>query len=246
MVHRQYDILPTDIPIPGTMLYVRLVHRKTQHTYNLTVYYARPVKQLFKFQMVDIATRFSQVHDVSHNSIIIGDFNFADNEIDKGRGMSYRDQMMTSTWEEFTSPVAMVDPFRVHHHSRRVYSFVHSTGKSRGGRVHVKEENVSHMSNHKYSLTPFPIAHKILSFVIHDQQTRGRGYWKLYSSVLNDNAYVAMVRQTIDNVVRLNTEDNESGGISFSRAFAPRRWNIPKQKLTIENSGSGCHSQGSD
>ena len=65
--------------------------------------------------MVDIATKFSQVHDVSHNNIIIGDFNFADKDIDKGWGMSHRDHMMTSTWEEFTSAVAMVDPFRVHH-----------------------------------------------------------------------------------------------------------------------------------
>ena len=90
------------------MLNVRLVLRVTQHAYNLTVYYARQIKQLSKAQMVDIATRFSQVHDVSHNNIIIGDFNFADKDIDKSRGMSYRDQMMTSTWEEFTSVVAMV------------------------------------------------------------------------------------------------------------------------------------------
>ena len=103
--------------------------------------------------MVDIATKFSQVHDVSHN-IIIGDFNFADKDIDKGRSMSYRDQLMTSTWEEFISAVAMVDPFRVHHPQRRVYSFVHGTGKSRGDRVYVNEETVPHVSNHKYSLIP--------------------------------------------------------------------------------------------
>ena len=57
------------------------------------------------------------------------------------------------------------------------------------------------------------MAHKILSFVIHDQQTRGRGYWKLNSSVLNDNAYVAMVRQTIDNVDRLNIEDKQHSSV---------------------------------
>ena len=45
--------------------------------------------------------------------------------------------------------------------------------------------------------------------MIHDQQTRGRGYWKLNSSVLNDNAYVAMVTRTIDNVDRLNIMDTQ-------------------------------------
>ena len=44
--------------------------------------------------------------------------------------------MMTSTWEEFTSAVATVDPFLVHHPKRRVYSFVHSTGKIRDDRVY--------------------------------------------------------------------------------------------------------------
>ena len=62
----------------------------------------------------------------------------------------------------------MIDPFRVHHPKRRVYSFVHGTGKSRGDRVYVNEETVPHVSNHKYSITPFPLAHKILFFVIID------------------------------------------------------------------------------
>ena len=35
LVHRQYEILHTDIPIPGRMLHVRLVHRATQHAYTV-------------------------------------------------------------------------------------------------------------------------------------------------------------------------------------------------------------------
>ena len=45
----------------------------------------------------------------------------------------------------------MVDPFRVHSPKRRIYSFVSNAGKSRGDRVYVNEENVPHVSNHKYS-----------------------------------------------------------------------------------------------
>ena len=51
--------------------------------------------------MVNIVNTFSQVHDVSQNNILIGDFNFADNDVDKGKGMSDRDKMMNLTWEEF-------------------------------------------------------------------------------------------------------------------------------------------------
>ena len=45
-VDLQYEILHIDISIPGRMLNVRLVHRATQHAYNLAVYYARQIKQL--------------------------------------------------------------------------------------------------------------------------------------------------------------------------------------------------------
>ena len=42
---------------------------------------------------------------------IIGDFNFADKEVDKGKGMSVRDKMMNAPWEEFKSETAMVDVY---------------------------------------------------------------------------------------------------------------------------------------
>ena len=75
------------------------------------------------------------------NNIIIGDFNFADADMDKGKGMSDR--------EGFTSETAMVDPFRVHSPKRCIFSFVNNAGKSRGDRVYVNEVNVPNISNHK-------------------------------------------------------------------------------------------------
>ena len=80
---------------------------------NLTVYYAPQVKSVNKTHMVNIVKTISQVHDVSQNNIIIGDFNFADKDVDKGKGKSDRDKMMNSSWEEFKSETTMVGPFRV-------------------------------------------------------------------------------------------------------------------------------------
>ena len=73
------------------MVNVHLAHTVTKHVYNLTVYYAAQVKHLGKPQMVNIVKNFSQVHDISQNNVIIGDFNFADADMDKGKGMSNRD-----------------------------------------------------------------------------------------------------------------------------------------------------------
>ena len=86
--------------------------------------------------MVNIVKNFSQVHDISQNNIIIGDFNIADADMDKGKGMDTRDIIMHSLWEGFISQTAMVDPFLVHSPKRRIYSFVSNAGKSRGDRVY--------------------------------------------------------------------------------------------------------------
>ena len=116
LVNKQYDILQSVIKIPGRLLNLHLRHNATKHTYNLTVYYARQVKQLRKPEMVSVIQAFSQVQDVSQNNIIIGDFNFA--YMEKGNGMGYRDYMMTSIWEGFTSAMALRDPFRTHYPKR--------------------------------------------------------------------------------------------------------------------------------
>ena len=227
LVNKQYDILHSVIKIPGRLLNLHLRHNATKHTYNLTVYYAHQVKQLHKPEMVSVVQAFSQVHDVSQNNIIIGDSNFADNDTD-------RDHMMTSIWEGFTSAMALRDPFRTHYPKMRIYSFVHTTGKSRGG-GYVNDENVPNISEHKYTLTPFNLAHKILSLTITDQQERGRGYWKLNSSVLNDKVYIAMVRQTSANVGKLPIRDPQKWWDTFLTSVRSKTVAYTKRKHSIEN-----------
>ena len=134
LVNKQYDILQTVIKILGRMLNLHLQHNATQHTYNLTVYYAYQVKKLRKPEMISIVQAFSQVHDVSQNNIIIGgDFNFADNDIEKGKGMDHRDHMMTSIWEGFMSALAIRDPFRNHYpQEKNIFIRQYYRQKSRG------------------------------------------------------------------------------------------------------------------
>ena len=185
--------------------------------------------------MVDIVKTFSQVHDVSQNNIIIGDFNFAD--VDKGEGMNTWDNMMNSTWEEFKSETAMVDPFRVQSPKQRIYSFVSNAGKSRGDRIYVNEENVPNINvPNKYSSTPFNNAHKILSFTFKEHRERGSSYWKLNSNILNDNACIEMVRQTIVNLDRLHILDKEKWWDIFLICIRSKTVAYTKQKHFIENS----------
>ena len=129
------------------------------------------LKNINKTQMVNIVKNLSQVHDISQNNIIIGDFNFADNEVDKEKGMCPRDNMMNSPWLEFKSEATIIDPFCIQCPKKRIYSFVRHAGKSRGDQVHVNEENVPNVTNHKYLLTPFSMAHTMLSFTFKAQNS---------------------------------------------------------------------------
>ena len=149
LVNKQYDVLHSEIKMPYRMVKCTFGASVTKHAYNLSVYYAAQVKHLIEPQIVSIVKNFSQVHDVSQNNIIIRDFNFADTDMDKGKGMSARDTMIHSVWEGFTLETAMDDFFRVHSPKRRIYSFVSNVGKIRGDRAYVNEENVPNVSNHQ-------------------------------------------------------------------------------------------------
>ena len=81
--------------------------------------------------------------------------------------------------------------------------------------------------------TPFNNAHKIISFTVKDQQERGRGYWKLNSSVLNDNADVAMVRQTIVNEDKLNILDKQRWWDIFSPVSVLRLLITPNTNILL-------------
>ena len=88
LVNKQYDILHFEITMPGRMLNVQSngVLRPPPP----------PLAKIKQAQMVNVVNNFSLVHDISQNNLIISDFNFADNDVDKGRGMSSKDNMMNS------------------------------------------------------------------------------------------------------------------------------------------------------
>ena len=91
-------------------------------------------------------------------------------------------------------------------------------------------------SNHEYLITPFNNAHKILYFTFTDQQDRGRNYWKLNPSILDDKAYIDLVRQTITHVDTLNTLENQKWWDISLTTIRLKTVDYTKQKYFIENS----------
>ena len=234
LVNKQYDILQSTIVDPGRFLNVRIAHTVTKREYNLSVYYGYRLASLTKAKMSPIVAFFRRVIQVQDNNIVIGDFNFADCDIDKGKGMNTRDKMFTALWEEFKSEVNLQDPYRIQFPDKLLYSFVAPSGKSRAVRAYVNEESVQNVVNYKYLTVPFNLAHKIMSFTLNDQQPRGPSYWKMNSSILNDRLYTHLVQETVGNVNELCGDKDPRWWELFLTCIRSKTVQYTKQKHFIE------------
>ena len=49
---------------------------------------------MIKTETLNILQNFKRIHKISDNNLIIGDFNFVENDIDKGKGMTHSDKIV--------------------------------------------------------------------------------------------------------------------------------------------------------
>ena len=165
LIDKEFEILKTDHGIPGRLitLEVQKISSKKE-IYKIPVFYGSQWGKLKKEEIQAIQGKVLSSHKITDNNIIIGDFNFVEMDIDKGKGMDNRDKMVSSLWGKIKEELNIIDLFREKNPKRRLYSFVEAQGKSRGDRLYCNEENIGSITKFKYTQTPFKTAHKILSF----------------------------------------------------------------------------------
>ena len=161
-----------------------------------------------KEEISTVIEKFSPLHDHSENNIILGDFNFVDFDIDKGKKMSSKDQMIKPLWENFLSEKNILDPFRVQCPRKKLFSFLSPQGKSRGDRVYVSEHNIATIKNIRYINSPFPTSHKILTFNLQSEPEIGPSSFKMNSSVLNDKMYKDEIEEVYADLEEMNIENS--------------------------------------
>ena len=189
IISKEYDITKKQMIIPGRFINITVKQKSSKIELNLSVFYGPQWRHMNKNEIIAIIQKFHQTHKINDNNIIIGDFNFADNNIDKGKQMDSKDKVIYPHWEKFKSDNAIIDPYRIQYPKKLCYSFIAPTGKSRGDRLYVSEDQAKTITNIKYDYTPFNSAHKIMNFDIKITKEIGKGYWKMNSSVLKDEAY---------------------------------------------------------
>ena len=207
LISKEYDIISQKVYIPGRLINIKCIYNITKKEHNISVFYGPIWHKMKKNDITKILENFNELHNMADNNIILGDFNFVDTDIDKQKNMRDKDKMINSFWENFKSETGIVDPYRTQYPKKKCYSYIAPQGKSRVDRVYISEDNIKTVSKFKYVNTPFNTAHKIMAFDLEEHQQIGPNYWKMNSTVLNDEPYRNEIEEVIQGVKNLNITD---------------------------------------
>ena len=190
LINKEYEIKGAKDLEQGRIINVKLQHTLDKTEYNISAVYLQTNNHLTKAKLVNMVEKLAQENEEHSNNIILGDFNFIDHEKDKINGLNNVDKLACKIWLPFISKMDMVDPFREQNPKRRSWSFIGSgsAGNSRIDRLYVNSINMKNFVNIRYTNTSFG-GHRILTFTKKGQNERGRGYYKMNTSILNDAKY---------------------------------------------------------
>ena len=234
LINKKFSVTHTQVLIPGRLLHLVFQDDQTKEDFYLTAIYGVQNTSITKAQFTELVNHLKSHHTQSNYNIILGDFNFCDNDTDRTRGLSKHDKVVSYLWNDFLSNLSVVDPFRDQYPDKIIYSFVSEMGKSRILRAYVSENNAQRVIHQNYTPSPFPLAHKVYSFKIVSEKKKGRGTWKMNVSILKDRAYKKQIQEMISNINRLDVQSPTSWWRLFIRSVRSRTISYCKTKRREE------------
>ena len=243
LVNQTYEIVNNNSLIQGRILNILIKDKSTGTLFNISGVYLDTNDKLNKTKIQTIVSKLQQAHENDPNSMIMGDFNFIDNEKDKTRGLREQDKLASRSWIPFLDKNDFIDPYREQNPKRRIWSFIGTgrAGNSRIDRLYTHSTKLANLSNMQYTPTPFG-GHRVFSFTHRSHTEKGKSYYKLNTSILRDSQYKTIVTDTVKEIQSLNETDPITKWGSFlstikakSRLYSKRKGQIKrllKTKLT--------------
>ena len=203
LIRNNYTVDENDIEelIQGRILRFKMTKPTSNICYRIAVVYF-PTNKKITVEDTQLFARKLRIDDETSNDIILGDFNFIDHAKDKKNGLNSKDHQICKIWEPFLEEMDMVDPFRAQNPHRKIWSFVAPTGNSRIDRIYVKSMNMNSITNMKYIHTPFH-GHRVLAFCIKTDIDWGKSYYKLNTSLFEDDQFDNIVEETLAEIQKL-------------------------------------------
>ena len=233
LVSKSFEILQHEETMPGRLLHIKL--KNQEETINLSVFYGPQWGKMSNIEIADVIAKFDTIHTPNDNNIIIGDFNFAEFDIDKGKNMDYRDKLIKPMWGDVLSKNAIIDPFRVQCPKKRIFSYSTPQGKSRGDRIYVNEDSIGSVKQLRYINTPFLTAHKMMTFDFQFGRKIGPSTWKMNSSVLNDPLFITEIEDIFQDLQSAPIEDPRDWWDMFIMVVQGTTISYTKRKARIKH-----------
>ena len=211
LADKSFSLASSSELIPGRLINLKLTCGF--ENFNISVVYGYTGASATVEKIEYVTELLAASHDSSDNNIILGDFNFVEMDLDRtnknSTGMNQKDSILSRAWTELTSSLDLSDPFRIRNPKRKMFSYIHTqhNAKSRIDRVYINDENVSNIFYYKHTPTPWPKAHRLVTFTVRANVERGPGFWKMNTSILSDRAFTSIVESTINDVSALSIQD---------------------------------------
>ena len=205
LISKSFEIFQQSEPLPGRLMNFQM--KKSDEILNLSVFYGPQWGKLKKEDVRTVLDKFSTLHEADHTNLIMGDFNFVDLDVDKGKNMDARDRMIKPIWDNILCKHILVDPFRAQCPRKRIFSFTSAQGKSRGDRLYISEDKIASVTNIRYTTTPFKTAHKLFTFNIRNGPKIGPSTWKMNSSILEDENYTSEIEEIFEGLQAMDIEN---------------------------------------
>ena len=136
-ITKKYNVIRQQEVIAGRLLNVQIKDPDYPTEFNISFFYGPQTRSMNKPELNAMLNTIANTHPNHENNIILGDFNFIDNDLDKTKGMDGRDKLLLKEWQDLLTHTDMRDPYRRLNPNRRYYSFRSSSGKSRVDRVYI-------------------------------------------------------------------------------------------------------------
>ena len=150
-VRKDLEILSHSVMTPGRLLNFYFRDKVDNLVYNVSVFYGPQFCKLSTKDYLGVFDPLFKCQSRADNNIILGDFDFVDNDLDKGQGMDSRDKKINSLWGDFRKRISITDPFREQYPTTKKYSFHAKTGKSRIDKVYVNCSQAYNITNICYT-----------------------------------------------------------------------------------------------
>ena len=101
LISKDFEIIRHSEPLPGRLM--NFLVKKTGKTLNFSVFYGHQWAKMNNEDIITVLKEFDNRQDPADKHVIMGDFNFEEVDIDKGKGMSAKDRMIKPHWDRITT-----------------------------------------------------------------------------------------------------------------------------------------------